>query len=117
MQPFSVLLLVIGHVRSVQDRFYPLRVVKIPFNGVPKAFLKGDSRMPTQLFRDLRGIHGVSSVVPRPVGYKANEGSPGLAFERAQPLVQKITDEMDEIEILPLAVAADIVAFTGDPLF
>jgi hypothetical protein len=53
----------------------------------------------------------------RPVGHKTNEGSPGSAVEKAQALIQDITDEVNEIKVFLLAIASDVVAFSWNPLF
>src|SRR6266702_4330693 len=91
-----------GHVR------HPLPVGEVPVDGLVDPLLEGVGGLPSQVPLDLGGVDGVAAVMPRPV-LDESEQSAVLAPVPFQLPVHQIADLVDDVDVLPLIVAADVV--------
>src|SRR3990172_10272048 len=90
-------------VVAILDASPPRLVLLIPANRLKKPGLEGVARRPMQLPFELTGIDRVSPIVPQPVRH--------MSDQRIR-LVEGPEDQTGEIDIGPLAVAADVVTLT-----
>src|SRR3990170_8105180 len=97
-----VVLPVVAVLHTVPPRF----VLLIPANRLKKPGLEGVARRPMQLPFELTGIDRVSPIVPQPVRH--------MSDQRVR-LVEGPEDQTSDIDIGPLAVAADVVTLTLPP--
>ncbi len=98
-QPFAA-------VAAVHDPLAPFLVVQVPLNGFPQAGLEGLGRFPTQLGLDLRGVDGVTLIMP---GAVVDEGDqlPVWSMTRVgAQFVQQIAERVDDIQVGFFVVAA-----------
>ncbi len=65
-------------------------------------------RGPAEIALDLSGVDGVAAVVAGAVGDEGDEAA-GVPAEGGLELVDEIADELDEVEVGLLVVAADVV--------
>ena len=96
----AVHLFVVMLVLARDDRLPPGLVVEIPLDGFLNAVGESGLRQPAQLIVDLGGVDGVAHVVALAVGHKGDQRL-GLS--------QRVADELYDIEILHLVVAAHVV--------
>ena len=92
----------------------PALVVQIPLHGLAQPAFKGFLRLPAQFAADFARVHRISHIVPGAVG---NVGDQIVVmggvrrFVAGRKFLQQVANGMDNINIPPLAVAADVVGF------
>ena len=91
------------HVLAGDDGLPPGLVVEVPLDGLLDAVGEFGLRQPAELGVDLGRVDGVAHVVPLAVGDKGDEGL---------RLSERVADELDNIEVLHLVVAAYVVDLT-----
>ncbi len=64
---------------------------------------------------DLCGIHGIAQVVSGSIGNESDLFGIALAVWPWPPLIEKLANQADNIEIAPLVAAADVVTLAGFP--
>ena len=85
-----------------------LLVVKIPADGLLDTLLKLQRGFPTEFLLELGRIDGVAQVVSGTVG---NEGDKVhvLTFLASQQTVNGLNNHLDDVDVLPLVEAADVI--------
>lgn len=73
---------------------------KIPFHRLPDARVEIIFGLPSQLARELGRIDGIAPVVARTVGDEGNQ---------ALRLAQNLQNRLDDVQIRPLVMAADVI--------
>ena len=66
-QPTTLVRFVLGN-----DRFPPIPIIEIPFDRLADTAVEGFGRGPAKLIADPAGIDRIPSIMPRPVGHKAD---------------------------------------------
>ena len=106
--PVRVHVFVILHVVAGGDVVHPVLVVEVPADGLLDALLELERRLPAQLALQLGGIDGVAHVVAgavRDIGDQIHVGALGTA----QHPVHRVDQHLDDVDVLPLVEAADVV--------
>ena len=103
----AVHFLIIILILAGDDGLPPLTVLQIPLDGLFDTVCEFGFRQPAQLVVDLSRVDGVTHVVALAVSNVSDQ-----AFR----LAQLLTDELDDIDILHLVVAADVVNLTDTAL-
>src|SRR5581483_6212754 len=101
----------------------PLSVLEVPLDGGAKARVEGARGPPAQLATEPARIDRVAAVVARPIGDERLElgvaGDPPRPESRVEggrpERLQGRADGVDDLEVRPLVVAADVVARPGLP--
>ena len=96
----SLVVIVVVLVFAGDDVFPPLPVFQIPGNGLLDAVGKLGLRQPAQLGMDLGGVDGIAHIVALPVCHIGDQ---------ALRLAQGLANDLDDVDILHLVVAADVV--------
>ena len=94
---------------------HPLLVIQIPAHRLLDTLLKLKARLPAQLLLKLRRVDGVAHVVAqtvRHVGYQVHI----LTFLAAQQTVHRVDHHLDDVNVLPLVEATDIIGFRNLPV-
>lgn len=107
LQTLTVHALVVVLVVTGEDVLPPGLIVQIPLNGLLDAVSKLGLRQPAQLVVNLGGVDGVAHIVTLAVGNMDDE---------AFGLAQCLADELDDVDVLHLVVAAHIVDLTHTTL-
>ena len=105
-------ILIILLILSGGDAIHPLLVVEVPADGLLYAFLKLEARFPAEFCLELAAVDGVAHVVAGAVDDKGDE-SFRMALRIAEQAVDCPNDDPDEVDVLPLVEAADVVC-VGD---
>ena len=108
-------LLIILLVISRSHVVHPFLVVQIPADGLFNPFLELQARLPAQLALQLARVDGIAHVVALAVGHVGNQVHV-LAFLPAQQTVNGPDDHPDDVDVLPLVEAADVVGVGNLPL-
>src|SRR5262249_42878006 len=95
-------------VFAIGDARAPLSVIEVPAHRLPDALLEGVRRGPAELTLDLGGVDGIAPVVPRPVLHEGDE-PPARSLWRGRHLVEQVAERVDDVQVGPLAPAADVV--------
>src|ERR1019366_1385196 len=91
---------------------HPLLVVDIPAHGLTNALFEFVGGQPAKLLRDLRCVNGVAAVVTGPVLDERDQLA-GIPAELRGHLVNQVADYVDDGEVGPFVVAADVVGLTS----
>ena len=99
-----VILLIItaGHV------VHPFLVVEIPLHGLLDTFLELETGFPTEFALELAGVDGIAHVVALAVGDVGDEVEV-FAFLASEQAVDGLDDYLDDVDVLPLVEASDVV--------
>ena len=100
--------------RFGQDRLHPGLVVQIPPDGLANAVLEFVRGRPAQFALDFRCVNGVAAVVAEPVFDKCNQLA-RIAAELRRKLVNGVANQLDDAEVGPFVVAADVVSLAVAP--
>ena len=100
--------LVVALVVAGGDVVHPVLVVEIPADGLLDAFLELEGGLPAELALELARVDGVAHVVTQAVGHIGDEVE-RLTFGVAEQAVDGLDDDLDEVDVLPLVEAADVV--------
>ena len=100
--------LVILHVFTGDDLIHPLSVVQVPLDGAGHTGLEGVLRAPAKLGRDLVVIDRVARSWP---------GAILDVYDKVFALAGVGENELDDLDIGSLVVAADVVHLAGRALF
>src|SRR6185436_13897149 len=87
-------------------------LVQVPVDSLAQARFEALPRPPAELALDFRGVDRIAPVVSRSILHHRNKVGVAPALARAG-FVQQGTQRMHEIQVLLLAVAADIVGLPG----
>ena len=91
------------------DALPPGAVAEIPANRPRQAALDALLRRPAEVARDLARVDGVAVVVAGAVGDEGDELAPRADAAVGRELIDERADGLDDGEVGPLVVAADIV--------
>ena len=100
---FVILFVVTG-----SNVIHPLLILQIPFHRLLDAFLELQAGFPTQFALQLAGVNGIAHVVAGTVSnvrYQVHI----LAFFAAKQTINRINHHLDDVDVLPLVEAADVV--------
>ena len=100
---FIILLVVAGG-----DVVHPCLVVEVPSHGLLDAFLELQAGFPSELALELAAVDGVAQVVAGAVGDVGDEVEVG-PFGTPQQAVHRLDEHLDDVDVLPLVEAADVV--------
>ena len=89
---------------------------QIPFHGLHDAGFEVFIRMPAEFRRNFGGVDGIAQVVARAVGNKGHEFFVLRAVLARAAFIQNGADRVQDLEIVPLVVAADVVGFAASAL-
>ena len=103
-----VILLVVARGYIVQ----PLLVVEIPADGLLDTLLKLERGFPTEFLLEFRTIDGIAQVVTGTVGDEGDEVHI-LAFLSAEQAINGVDKHLDDVNVLPLVEAADVVGVSN----
>ncbi len=97
------------------QRAPPILVVEIPLNRLCDAGLKGFGRRPAQFVTDAASVDGIALVMARTVGNRGDLRGVGLAVGAWPLLVKDGAECIDDLDILPLVMAAYMYVRPGWP--
>ena len=83
-------------------------MVEVPTDGLLDAFLELKRGLPAELALQLSGVDGIAEIMTGTVGDVGDEVQ-RVALGVAQQAVDGLDDDVDNVDILPLIEAADIV--------
>ena len=89
----------------------PFLIFKIPLHGLFDSFLKLEARLPTELCLKLTRVDGVTCIMAEAVGNVCDEVEV-FAFFATKESVNGIDDYLDDVDVLPLVEATDVVGFS-----
>ena len=93
----------------------PLAVIQVPAQGLLDAAAEIVPRLPAQLMPDLRSVDGVAPVMAGTVFHQSNQVTV-ISLARLK-FVQAVADQVDDIDVAPLVVTADVVDLARNALF
>ena len=105
-------IVVIFLIFSRSDAVHPFLIIEIPAHSLLDAFLKLKARFPAEFCLELAAVDGVAHVVAEAVGDEGDELL-RLTLGIAEKAVHCLDDDLDEVDVLPLVEAADVVC-VGD---
>ena len=108
VSPPLIHFLVILFIFAGSDVVHPGLVVEVPADGALDAFLELEAGLPTQLALQLGTVDGIAQVVPGAVGHIGDEVHI-LPFLAPKQPVHRLNHHPDEVDVLPLVEAADVV--------
>ena len=106
----AVHLFVVGLIVTTRDILEPLFIIEIPLYCFLDAFLKLEARLPSQFSLQLGGVDGIAGIVSRSVGDEGDEVEVLALLPSEQP-VDGLYDNLDDVDVLPLVEASDVVCF------
>ena len=86
--------------------------MEIPSDCFFDAFFELEGRFPAQFLLELRGVYRIAQIVPGSVSDIGNQFF-ARAFRPSQESVDGFDDDLDQVYVLPLVEAPDVVRF-GD---
>ena len=93
------------------DVFKPCFIVEIPLNCLFNSFLKLQRRLPAEFCLELARVDGVTGIMSEAVGDVGDEVEV-FAFFATKESVNGIDDDLDDVDVLPLVEAANVVGFS-----
>ena len=106
--PSLVHLVVIPLVVAARHAVHPGLIVQIPADGLLYAFLELEAWFPAKLTLKFAGVDGITHIVPFAVGdigYQVHI----FALLAPEQAVNGLDDNLDDVDVLPLVEAADVV--------
>ena len=113
--PIQIHFFVVAFIVAGGDVVHPVLMVEVPADGLLDTLLELQARLPAEFRLELAAVDGVAHVVAETVGdvgYQLLRLSLGLA----QQTVDRLDDDLDEIDVLPLVESADVVGLGHLPL-
>lgn len=104
----GVHLVVIFQVVAGSHVLKPLGIIKIPLHCFLNALGKLQGRFPAELVVEFGSVDGVAEVVSFAIGDVGDEML-GCTFGIAEQTINSLDHQTDEIDVLPLIEAADII--------
>ena len=106
----AIHLFVVGLIITTRDVFKPILIIKIPTYSLFNTFLKLEARLPTKFCLKFTRVDGVTGIMAEAVGNVGDEVEVFTFFATKEP-VNGIDDYLDDVDVLPLVEAADVVGF------
>ena len=88
----------------------PLLVLEIPLHGLFYSFLELERGFPAKFCLKLARVDGVTGIMAKAVGNVCDEVEV-FAFLASKETVNGIDDNLDDVDVLPLVEATDVVGF------
>ena len=81
---------------------------RIPADGLLDTLLKLQTGLPAEFSLQLGGVDGITQIMTGTVGDKGNQIHI-LAFLSAQQTIHRLNHHLDDIDVLPLVEATDVI--------
>ena len=101
-------IVVIFLIFSRSDAVHPFLIIEIPAHSLLDAFLKLKARFPAEFGLERAAVDGGAHIVAEAVGDEGDELL-RLTLGIAEKAVHCLDDYLDEVDVLPLVEAADVV--------
>lgn len=105
---YFLLSLIILSISSRDDVFPPFLVIQVPLDSLLNTVLEHGFRQPAEFVVDLGWVDSVTLVVTLAVSN---------VFDQGVRLVQVVTDQLNDVDVVHFVVATDVVDFANRPLF
>ena len=106
----AIHLFVVGLIITTRDVFKPILIIKIPTYSLFNTFFKLEARLPTEFCLKFARVDGVTGIMAEAVGNVGDEVEV-FAFFATKESVNGIDDDLDDVDVLPLVKATDVVSF------
>ena len=102
-------------VFAAADSLDPVLVAQVPLYGGGQSLLKGHLPLPAQLLLDFGAVDGVAAVVAGTILY-VGDGLTDCLGGLSQLLGRQLNELVQQLDVLPLVFATDVVFFTSAAL-